>query len=99
MPIWILERRVVNVIEQRNYLDEFGFEKRLPEVRVGARLDLERRVVNVIEQRNYLDSSVFEKITGSKGRCPIDFSNVELLTLLNNVTTSTNSVLKKGCRK
>ena len=61
MPIWILERRVVNVIEQHNYLDSPVFEK-IPEVRVGAHLDLERRVVNVIEQRNYLDSPVFEKI-------------------------------------
>ena len=36
-----LERRVVNVIEQHNYLDSSVFEK-IPEVRVGAHLDLER---------------------------------------------------------
>ena len=53
-----LERRVVNVIEQRNYLDSSVFEK-IPEVRVGARLDLERRVVSVIEQRNCSTNSVF----------------------------------------
>ena len=35
------ECRVVDVIEQRNYLDNSVFEK-IPEVRVGARLDLER---------------------------------------------------------
>ena len=59
MPIWILEHRVVNVIERRNYLTNSVLKKGLPEVRVGAHFDFERRVVNVIEQRNYSDSSVF----------------------------------------
>ena len=34
----MLERRFVSVIEQRNYIDKFGFWNRLPEVRVGAHL-------------------------------------------------------------
>ena len=74
------------IIEQCSYINKFGLEKRLPEVRVGAHLDLECRVVNVIEQRNYLDNSVFEKIPEVRVGARLDLERSNRQRYLSNVT-------------
>ena len=59
-----------------------GVLKEVPEVRVGARLDLECRVVNVIEQRNYLDNSVFEKIPEVRVGAHLNFLNIQTVDVM-----------------
>ena len=66
VPIWVLERRVVNVIEQRTNSRKFSFEK---------------------------------GFTGSKGRCPFEFSNVHIVIVIEHRDDSGRSVLEKSLKE
>ena len=61
MPIWVLKRRVVNVIEQRNY-SKSSVLKKVAGSKGRCLFEYPNvRIIAVIEQRNDSESSVLEK--------------------------------------
>ena len=78
MPNWISNIELLTLLN--NVTTRIvQFLKRLPEVRVCAHLSSRTfELLTLLNNVTNRKGSIFEKVSGSKGRCPIEFSNVRV---------------------